>query len=74
MYDATLPAASPVAKRYAFYDANPTIPGVVGSGVYYFNLLAAKDGYSRWGMIFSESGNQNNAPFYIIPDSGSAPI
>jgi len=74
MYDATLPAASPVAKRYALYDANPTIPGPVGSGVYYFNLLAAKDGYSRWGMIFSESGNQNNAPFYIIPDSGSAPI
>lgn len=74
MYDATLPAASPVANRYALYDANPTIPGVVGSGVYYFNLITAKDGYNRWGMIFSESGNQNNAPFYIIPDSGSAPI
>jgi len=74
MWDNPLPAASPTPGRYALYDANPTIPGVVGSGVYYFNLLAAKDGYSRWGMIFSQAGNQNNAPFYIIPDSGSAPI
>ena len=73
MYDGTLPASSPVANRYALYDANPTIPGVVGSGVYYFNLLASKNGYSRWGMIFSESGNQNNATFHIVPDSGSAP-
>lgn len=73
MYDGTLPASSPVANRYALYDANPTIPGVVGSGIYYFDLLTSKDGYSRWGMIFSESGNQNNATFHIVPDSGSAP-
>jgi hypothetical protein len=74
MWDNPLPAGTPTLGRYALYDANPTIPGVVGSGVYYFNLLAAKDGFSRWGMIFSQAGNQNNAPFYIVPDSGSAPI
>jgi len=73
MYDSTLPAASPQAGRYALYNNNSTIPGVAGSGVYYFNLNTAKNGYNRWGMIFSEAGTSANAPFHIIPDSGSAP-
>lgn len=74
MYDGVLPAASPVVNRYTLYDDNSTIPGVVPSGIYYFNTLAPKDGFTNWGMIFSESGNSNNATFFIIPDSGSAPI
>lgn len=74
MYDGVLPAGSPVATRYTLYDKNTTIPGVVASGIYYFDTLAPKDGFSNWGMIFSESGNSNNATFFIVPDSGSAPI
>ena len=74
MYDGVLPAGSPVANRYTLYDKNTTIPGVVASGIYYFDTLAPKDGFSNWGMIFSESGNSNNATFFIVPDSGSAPI
>jgi len=75
MHDGTLPSSSPTAGRYALYDNNSTIPGVVGSGVYYFDLDGGVtvDGFSRWGMIFSESGNSNNATFHIIPDSGSTP-
>jgi len=73
MWDSPLPAASPQAGRYALYNNNSTIPGVAGSGIYYFNLDAPKDGYSRWGMIFSEAGTTANAPFHIIPDSGSTP-
>ena len=74
MYDGVLPAGSPAANRYTLYDKNTTIPGVVASGIYYFDTLAPKDGFSNWGMIFSESGNSNNATFFIVPDSGSAPI
>lgn len=75
MYDGTLPASSPQSGRFALYDNNATIPGVVSSGVHYFDLDAGQsvDGFSRWGIIYSEAANQNNATFHIIPDSGSAP-
>jgi len=73
---ASLPANTSVSGRYALYDDNDQIPGVVDAGVHYFDLDSGVtvDGYSSWGLIYSRGTNQNNATFYIIPDSGSAPV
>jgi len=73
MYDGVPPDSTGTAKEYYTYAKNASIPGTMGSGVYYFDTTDAIDGVSRWGMVFGEGKNTNNSKYYLMPDSASAP-
>ena len=73
MYDSVPPDATGTANEYYTYAKDAAIPGTIGTGVYYFNLQSAYQGYTRWGMIFAEGKNTNNTRYYLMPDTASAP-
>ena len=73
MYDGVPPDSTGTANEYYVYAKDASIPGTIGTGVYYFNTENAVEGYSRWGMIFAEGENTNNSRYYLMPDSASAP-
>ena len=73
MYDGVPPDSTGTPKEYYVYAKDASIPGTIGTGVYYFDLENAHQGYNRWGMIFAEGENTNNSRYYIMPDSASAP-
>ena len=73
MYDGVPPDSTGTANEYYIYAKDASIPGTLGTGVYYFNLQNAHQGYTRWGMIFAEGENTNNSRYYLMPDSASAP-
>jgi hypothetical protein len=73
MYDSVPPDATGTANEYYTYAKDAAIPGTIGTGVYYFNLQSAYQGYTRWGMIFAEGQNTNNTRYYLMPDTASAP-
>ena len=61
MYDGVPPDSTGTANEYYVYAKDASIPGTIGTGVYYFNLQNAHQGYTRWGMIFAEGENTNNS-------------
>ena len=73
MYDGVPPDSTGTANEYYVYAKDASIPGTIGTGVYYFNTENAVEGYTRWGMIFAEGENTNNSRYYLMPDSASAP-
>ena len=73
MYDGVPPDSTGTANEYYVYAKDASIPGTIGTGVYYFNTENAVEGYSKWGMIFAEGENTNNSRYYLMPDSASAP-
>ena len=73
MYDGVPPDSTGTANEYYIYAKDASIPGTLGTGVYYFNLQNAHQGYTRWGMIFAEGENTNNSRYFLMPDSASAP-
>ena len=73
MYDGVPPDSTGTDKEYYVYAKDASIPGTIGTGVYYFDTENAVEGYSRWGMIFAEGENTNNSRYYLMPDSASAP-
>jgi len=73
MYDGVPPDSIGTANEYYTYAKDAAIPGTIGTGVYYFDLQSAYQGYTRWGMIFSEGKNTNNSRYYLMPDTASAP-
>ena len=73
MYDGVPPDSTGTANEYYIYAKDASIPGTLGTGVYYFNLQNAHQGYTKWGMIFAEGENTNNSRYYLMPDSASAP-
>ena len=73
MYDGVPPDSTGTEKEYYVYAKDASIPGTIGTGVYYFDTENAVEGYSRWGMIFAEGENTNNSRYYLMPDSASAP-
>ena len=73
MYDGVPPDSTGTANEYYVYAKDASIPGTIGTGVYYFNTQNAVEGYSKWGMIFAEGENTNNSRYYLMPDSASAP-
>ena len=73
MYDGVPPDSTGTANEYYVYAKDSSIPGTIGTGVYYFNTENAVEGYTRWGMIFAEGENTNNSRYYLMPDSASAP-
>ena len=73
MYDGVPPDSTGTANEYYVYAKDASIPGTIGTGVYYFNTQNAVEGYSKWGVIFAEGKNTNNSRYYLMPDSASAP-
>ena len=73
MYDGVPPDSSGTDLEFYLYAKDASIPGTVSSGIYYFNTENAVEGYSRWGMIFTEGKNTNNSRYFLMPDSASAP-
>jgi hypothetical protein len=73
MYDGVPPDSTGTAKEYYVYAKQASIPGTIGTGVYYFDTETPVQGYSRWGMIFAEGENTNNSKYYVMPDTASAP-
>ena len=73
MYDGVPPDSTGTAKEYYVYAKDASIPGTIGTGVYYFETENAVEGYSNWGMVFAEGENTNNSRYYLMPDSASAP-
>ena len=73
MYDGVPPDSTGTAKEYYVYAKQASIPGTIGTGVYYFDTETPVQGYSRWGMIFAEGENTNNSKYYLMPDTASAP-
>jgi hypothetical protein len=73
MYDGVPPDSTGTAKEYYVYAKQASIPGTIGTGVYYFDTETPVQGYSRWGMIFAEGENTNNTKYYLMPDTASAP-
>lgn len=73
MYDGVPPDSTGTANEYYVYAKDASIPGTIGTGIYYFNTENAVEGYSKWGMIFAEGENTNNSRYYLMPDSASAP-
>ena len=73
MYDGVPPDSTGTANEYYVYAKDASIPGTIGTGVYYFNTENAVEGYSKWGVIFAEGKNTNNSRYYLMPDSASAP-
>ena len=73
MYDGVPPDGTGTEKEYYVYAKDASIPGTIGTGVYYFNTENAVEGYDRWGLIFAEGENTNNSRYYLMPDSASAP-
>ena len=73
MYDGVPPDSTGTANEYYVYAKDASIPGTIGTGVYYFNTENAVEGYSKWGVIFAEGENTNNSRYYLMPDSASAP-
>ena len=61
MYDSPIPGTLPVPalQTYALY-ANATVPGVVESGLIFFNTDAPINGYQRWIGLFAETGSSGN--------------
>ncbi len=73
MYDGVPPDSTGTDKEYYVYAKDASIPGTIGTGIYYFDLESPLNGVSRWGMIFAEGKNTNNSRYYLMPDSASAP-
>ena len=73
MYDGVPPDSTGTANEYYVYAKDASIPGTIGTGVYYFNTENAVEGYSKWGLIFAEGENTNNSRYFLMPDSASAP-
>jgi hypothetical protein len=73
MYDGVPPDSTGTDNEFYFYAKDASIPGTLGSGVYYFDTETAVQGYTKWGMIFSEGKNTNNSRAFLMPDSSSAP-
>jgi len=73
MYDGVPPDSTGTNNEFYLYAKDASIPGTLGSGVYYFDTETAVQGYTRWGMIFSEGKNTNNSRAFLMPDSSSAP-
>ena len=73
MYDGVPPDSTGTDDEFYLYAKDASIPGTLGSGVYYFDTETAVEGYTRWGMIFSEGKNTNNSRAFLMPDSSSAP-
>jgi hypothetical protein len=73
MYDGVPPDSVGTPNEYYLYAKDAAIPGVVTSGVYYFNVENATEGSNRWGMVFAEGKNTNNSRYYLMPDTGSTP-
>jgi hypothetical protein len=73
MYDGVPPDSIGTANEYYTYAKDAAIPGTIGTGVYYFDLQSAYQGYTRWGMIFAEGKNTNNSRYYLMPDTASVP-
>ena len=73
MYDGVPPDSTGTDNEFYLYAKDASIPGTLGSGVYYFNTENAVQGNTRWGMIYSEGKNTNNSRAYLMPDSASAP-
>ena len=69
MYDGTLPDNTDNVKEYYLYANNLVgIDGVTNSGIYYFDTQDFVEGHKRWGMVFAEQFNNNNATYLIIAD------
>lgn len=69
MYDGTLPDNTDNVQEYYLYADNLVgIDGVTNSGVYYFDTQDFVEGHKRWGMVFAEQFNNNNATYLIIAD------
>ena len=73
MYDGVPPDSSGTDNEFYLYAKDASIPGTLGSGVYYFDTENPVEGHSRWGMIYSEGKNTNNSRAFLMPDSASAP-
>lgn len=73
MYDGVPPDGTGTVNEFYLYAKDASIPGTLGSGVYYFDTENAVQGHSRWGMIFAEGKNTNNSRAFLMPDSSSAP-
>jgi len=73
MYDGVPPDSTGTNNEYYVYAKDASIPGTIGTGVYYFDTESDVEGYSRWGVIFAEGKNTNNSRYYLMPDSASAP-
>ena len=73
MYDGpAIPAPSNVDGRRYLY-AVTSLPGILGTGVHYFNLSTPISGYSRWGMIFLEGKTGDTITYHLKDDTDSAP-
>ena len=73
MYDGVPPDSSGTDNEFYLYAKDASIPGTLGSGVYYFDTENPVEGHSRWGMIYAEGKNTNNSRAFLMPDSASAP-
>lgn len=73
MYDGVPPDGTGTAKEFYLYAKDASIPGTVGSGIYYFPVKDTTEGSDNWGMIFAEGKNTNNSRYFLMPDSASAP-
>ena len=73
MYDGVPPDSTGTDNEFYLYAKDASIPGTLGSGVYYFDTENPVQGNSRWGIIYTEGKNTNNSRAFLMPDSASAP-